>query len=121
MTKIAFIGLGNMGGPMAANLVRGGFSVAGYDRSDAACQAAAELGVAIAVDAVEGAQDADMILTMLPVGADVLAVWSQLAPLAKRGALFIDSSTIDVEQSRAAHELARAAGCSSVDAPVSGG
>jgi 3-hydroxyisobutyrate dehydrogenase len=121
MTKIAFIGLGNMGGPMAANLVRGGFAVSGYDLSDLARQLAGKSGVAIAVSAIAAARDADIIMTMLPVGADVLAAWGELAPVAKQGAMFIDSSTIDVEQSRAAHELARAAGHASVDAPVSGG
>jgi len=121
MTKIAFIGLGNMGGPMASNLVGGGYAVSGYDLSVVACQLAAKTGVAIAVNAIEAARDADIIMTMLPVGADVLAAWGELAPLARQGAMFIDSSTIDVEQSRAAHQLARAAGCASVDAPVSGG
>ena len=121
MTKIAFIGLGNMGGPMAANLVKAGHAVIGFDLSAASVAAAREAGCAVAASAAEAARDADAIVTMLPAGKHVIGVWSELAKVVKKGALLIDSSTIDVASARAAHELAAAAGLKSVDAPVSGG
>ena len=119
--KIGFIGLGNMGGHMSANLVRGGFQVAGYDFSAQACEQAAAKGVKIAASLAEAVRGADAIITMLPVGDDVLATWAEAFASAQPGALFIDSSTIDVEQSRQAHALARAKNFGNVDAPVSGG
>ena len=121
MTRIAFIGLGNMGGPMAANLVKAGHDVLGFDLSKASCNEAANAGVKIADNAALAVKDAEVILTMLPAGKHVRAVWAELLPLAQRGALFIDSSTVDVESARAVHALAHAAGMLSVDAPVSGG
>jgi len=121
MTTIAFIGLGNMGGPMAANLVKAGHTVLGVDLVAELREAAAAAGVTIAGGAGEAVAKADVILTMLPAGKHVLSVWSEIAGAAKPGALMIDSSTIDVESSRKAHALAEAKGALSIDAPVSGG
>jgi 3-hydroxyisobutyrate dehydrogenase len=123
MTTIAFIGLGNMGGPMAANLARAGYAVVGYDLSAASMAAAKEAAVATEPSAVAAVRDADadVVITMLPAGKHVRAVWAELLPVAKEGALFIDCSTVDVESARAVHALAEKAGVASLDAPVSGG
>ncbi|WP_342360975.1 3-hydroxyisobutyrate dehydrogenase [Terrarubrum flagellatum] len=121
MTTIAFIGLGNMGGPMAANLVKAQHKVIGVDLAPALRDQAAREGVTIAASAIEAVKDADIIITMLPAGKHVRAVWAEAIPAAKKGALFIDSSTIDVDSARAVHEIAKQAGVLSVDAPVSGG
>lgn len=121
MATIAFIGLGNMGGPMAANLVAAGHGVRGFDLSQASRDAAAAAGVTVAGSAVEAAAGADAVITMLPAGKHVLSVWSELAPTLEAGTLLVDSSTIDVESARKAHALASQAGCLSVDSPVSGG
>lgn len=121
MTTIAFIGLGNMGGPMAGNLVKAGHTVIGFDLGEAAKAAAKAEGVTIAADAKAAVKGADVVVTMLPAGRHVRGVWADLAPAAKKGALFIDSSTIDVESARAVHKIAADAGLASVDAPVSGG
>jgi 3-hydroxyisobutyrate dehydrogenase len=121
MTTIAFIGLGNMGGPMAANLVKAGHSVSGFDLVAALSDAAAATGVAIKASGQEAVANADVIVTMLPAGKHVLSVWRDIVPAAKKGALLIDSSTIDVASARTAHELAASAGLASLDAPVSGG
>ncbi|KFC75470.1 3-hydroxyisobutyrate dehydrogenase [Bosea sp. LC85] len=121
MTSIAFIGLGNMGGPMAANLVKAGHEVSAFDLVQASKEAAAELGVHIAGSAREAVANAEIIVTMLPAGKHVLTVWADILPAVKPGALIIDSSTIDVESARKAHALATERGCLSLDAPVSGG
>jgi 3-hydroxyisobutyrate dehydrogenase len=121
MAIIGFIGLGNMGAPMAANLVKAGEEVAGFDLVAAACRAAAGAGVRMAASAVEAVGEADVVITMLPGGEQVLAVWKEVLPAAKADALFIDCSTIDVASARAAHALATARGLRSLDAPVSGG
>jgi len=121
MTTIAFIGLGNMGGPMAGNLVKAGHEVRAFDLAQASTDAAAELGVGIAGSAKDAVADAEIVVTMLPAGKHVLAVWADILPSVKRGALLIDSSTIDVDSARKAHDLAKAQGCLSLDAPVSGG
>jgi 3-hydroxyisobutyrate dehydrogenase len=121
MTSIAFIGLGNMGGPMAANLVKAGHAVAGFDLAAASVAAAQASGVAVAASAAAAVKGADVVVTMLPAGKHVRAVWTELLPVAKKGALFIDCSTIDVESARAVHALAETAGMASLDAPVSGG
>ena len=121
MTTIAFIGLGNMGGPMAANLVKAGHEVLGVDLVAALREAAAREGVGVANSAVEAVSRADVAITMLPAGKHVVAVWSEIIGAAKQGALLIDSSTIDVESARRAHALAKGAGLLSIDAPVSGG
>ena len=121
MTAIAFIGLGNMGGPMATNLVKAGHSVVGHDLVDSQRAEAAANGVAIAASGREAVASADVVVTMLPAGKHVLSVWDDILPAAKRSALFIDSSTIDVDSARRAHQAAERAGIAALDAPVSGG
>jgi len=121
MATIGFIGLGNMGGPMAGNLVKAGHRVLGFDIVPDTAAAAAALGVAVAGSGADAVKDADVVVTMLPAGKHVLAVWGEVLGAAKPGTLFIDSSTIDVESARKAHAMAAAAGMASVDAPVSGG
>jgi 3-hydroxyisobutyrate dehydrogenase len=121
MTSIAFIGLGNMGGPMAANLVKAGHRVAGFDLVDDLLRQAREHGVEAAASGPAAVADADVVITMLPAGRHVLACWEEILPAARKGALFIDSSTIDVMSARRTHELGAAASMASLDAPVSGG
>lgn len=117
--SIAFIGLGNMGAPMAGNLVKAGYTVTGFDVAPAARKNATERGVRV-VETIEAAADGvDAVISMLANSALVLEVWTQLAGIVRPGALVIDSSTIDVEGARAAHGLLP--GCLTVDAPVSGG
>jgi 3-hydroxyisobutyrate dehydrogenase len=118
---IAFIGLGNMGGPMAANLIKAGHKVTGFDLVPALRDAAKADGVTIAASAIEAVNSADVVITMLPAGKHVLAVWEEIVPAARDGALIIDCSTIDVESARNAHALAAGRKLASVDAPVSGG
>ena len=121
MTSIAFIGLGNMGGPMAANLVKAGHTVTGFDLSPVSCDQAKNDGVTVASSTLEAVRDAEIVVTMLPAGKHVLSVWADILPAVKPGSLVIDSSTIDVESARKAHALAAERGCASLDAPVSGG
>ncbi len=121
MSNIGFIGLGNMGAPMAANLLKSGDRVLGFDLVPAARQASAQLGVEIAPSAKAAIEAADVVITMLPAGEHVRTVWSEILPAAKRGALYIDCSTIDVTGARAAHALAAERAIASLDAPVSGG
>ncbi|WP_202908545.1 3-hydroxyisobutyrate dehydrogenase [Labrys sp. WJW] len=121
MSKIGFIGLGNMGGPMAANLVKAGHAVRGFDLSQASLDSARGDGVTIAASPADAVKDADAVVTMLPAGAHVLKVWSELSGLVPDGALLIDSSTIDVDSARKAHEIAAGRKLAAVDAPVSGG
>ena len=120
---IGFIGLGNMGGPMAANLVKAGYLVRGYDLVAESLATAAEQGVEAAGSAAEAADGAETVITMLPTGRHVLTLYGQegLLAAARPGTLFIDCSTIDVADARAAHEAAVAAGHRALDAPVSGG
>jgi 3-hydroxyisobutyrate dehydrogenase len=121
MPNIGFIGLGNMGAPMAVNLVKSGDSVVGFDLVAAARQESAQSGIEIAPSPKACVEKADVIVTMLPAGEHVRSVWSEILPSAKRGALFIDCSTIDVTSARAAHALAAQRGVAALDAPVSGG
>jgi 3-hydroxyisobutyrate dehydrogenase len=121
MSRIAFIGLGNMGGPMAANLVRAGHRLTGFDLVPAALDAAKEAGATIAETASAAVANAEFVITMLPAGAHVLRVYADLLQAAPKNTVFIDSSTIDVESARAAHDQAAKAGMRSIDAPVSGG
>jgi 3-hydroxyisobutyrate dehydrogenase len=121
MTTIAFIGLGNMGNPMAANLIRAGHRVIGFDLVEANMNIAAGNGVEVAASAAEAVGKAEVVVTMLPAGKHVLSVYEEIVPAAAKGTLFIDSSTIDVESARRAHAMAGAAGMLSIDAPVSGG
>jgi 3-hydroxyisobutyrate dehydrogenase len=122
MARIGFIGLGNMGVPMAANLVRKGHAVQGFDLVADNLAKAEAMGVARVASATEAAKDADAVVTMLPAGKDTLAVWGGgILTAAAPGTLFVDSSTIDVASARAAHGLAAKASMLSLDAPVSGG
>lgn len=121
MPNIGFIGLGNMGGPMAANLVKSGERVHGFDLVPASRQASAGDGVQIVANARDCVENADVVVTMLPAGEHVLTVWNDVVPHARQGTLFIDCSTIDVDSARQAHKLAVARGLATLDAPVSGG
>jgi 3-hydroxyisobutyrate dehydrogenase len=121
MTKIAFIGLGNMGGPMAANLVKAGQAVVAFDLVEASRNQARSDGAELAGSAAAAVKGAGVVVTMLPAGKHVLAVWNEVVPAMAKGALIIDCSTIDVESAKQAHALAAKHGMSSVDAPVSGG
>ena len=119
---IGFIGLGNMGLPMAINLVKAGYEVQGYDVVPAANEAAAKAGIKVAPNAVDAVNGAAIVISMLPNGKLVLELYdSGILQVAAPGTLFIDSSTIDVDSARKAHERAAAAGMTSLDAPVSGG
>lgn len=124
MATIAFIGLGNMGLPMAKNLLKGGHRVIGVDLAPANLTAAAEAGIETGPTAGEAAAEADVIVTMLPAGPHVRAVYGNAGGVidsAKPGTLFIDSSTVDVDSARAVAALAEKAGHLMLDAPVSGG
>lgn len=114
--RVAFIGLGNMGAPMAANLAGAGHAVTGYDTAAPMPQ-----GVARAASAAEAARGAEVVITMLPNGAILQAVAAEAIPAMPRGAVFCDCSTVDVESARAVAAKAAAAGLSALDAPVSGG
>ncbi len=114
--KIGFIGLGNMGAPMAANLAAAGHEVTGYDVAGAVAA-----GVAGAPCAAEAAAQADVVITMLPNGEILRAVASQVIPAMLPGAVLLDCSTVDVDSARAVAEQAQAAGLGALDAPVSGG
>jgi len=121
MSNIGFIGLGNMGEPMAANLVKSGERVLGFDLVPASRDAAARNGVQIEATARGCVENADVVITMLPAGEHVVSVWNDIVPHARQGTLFIDCSTIDVASARKAHKLAAASGIATLDAPVSGG
>ena len=121
MASIAFIGLGNMGGPMAANLVKAGQKVTAFDLVAASRDQARADGAAIAESSVAAVKGADVVVTMLPAGKHVVSVWNEVVPALAKGALIIDCSTIDVESAKQAHALASRHGVGSVDAPVSGG
>jgi 3-hydroxyisobutyrate dehydrogenase len=121
MTTIAFIGLGNMGNPMAANLVKAGVTVQGFDLIPENLALARDSGVTVMADAVAAVDGAEAVVTMLPAGKHVLAVYAEVAPRAAPGSLLIDCSTIDVDSARQAHAIAAGHGHMSIDAPVSGG
>ena len=121
MAKIGFIGLGNMGAPMAANLVKAGEHVHGFDVVAGLRDASAGNGIDIAANARSAIENAEIVITMLPAGHHVLSVWKDILPAANQGALFIDCSTIDVASAREAHKLAAQQGIATLDAPVSGG
>ena len=114
--KIGFIGLGNMGAPMAANLVKAGHEVTGYDVAGVTVE-----GVAAAGSAAEAARGQEVVITMLPNGDILRSVYDEIVPAGEKGACYLDCSTVDVDSARAAHAKAAAAGLLSVDAPVSGG
>ena len=122
MAKIAFIGLGHMGGGMAPNLAKAGHEVRAFDLVPEAVQHATEGGCTAAGSAAEAVKDADVVITMLPAAQHVKAVFeNDVAPNATRGALLIDCSTIDVASARSVGEAMIAQGFEFVDAPVSGG
>ena len=121
MKTIAFIGLGNMGGPMAANLVTAGYDVRGFDLVDERLRSAEMDGVQCAHSAADAVTGAHVVVTMLLAGKSVLSVYEETLPITHKGALFIDCSTIDVASARIAHDMAAGAQMLSLDAPVSGG
>ena len=124
MTKIGFIGLGNMGGPMAANLAKAGHDVTATDLSIGAIDRAVEAGCKRGETVADTVKDADVVVSMLPAGAHVRSVYTEeygVIPNAKPGALFIDSSTIDVDSARAVISAAKENDFAMTDAPVSGG
>src|ERR1700759_382327 len=121
MATIAFIGLGNMGGPMAANLIKAGHKVVAFDLVAASRDQARADGAAIAESSIASVKGAEIVITMLPAGKHVLGVWHEVVPSMAKGAMSIDGSTIDVESAKHAHALATKHGVASVDAPVSGG
>ncbi len=122
MAKIGFIGVGNMGGPMACNLVAAGHSVKAFDLSTEHLKTVVDAGGIAAKDTADAATDVDVVITMLPAGPHVKGVYfDSVLPAAKAGTLLIDCSTIDVDTSREVHTAAAAKGFSMIDAPVSGG
>lgn len=124
MTHAAFIGLGNMGGPMAGNLVTSGAVVRGFDLSSDACEQSAKRGVSIVDSIAACVNDCDIVVSMLPAGQHVKAAYldaNGILANAKAGALLIDCSTIDVDTARLVAATAESAGAAMVDAPVSGG
>jgi 3-hydroxyisobutyrate dehydrogenase len=124
MAKIGFIGLGNMGLPMAQNLVKAGHAVSGFDVNEASAGRLAEDGGTRAASAAEACKDAEIVITMLPAGEHVREVYlgdGGVLAAAAPGTLLIDSSTIDVESTREVAQAAAGQGLAMVDAPVSGG
>jgi len=114
--KIGFIGLGNMGAPMAANLAKAGHAVTGFDVSGMAVE-----GVTPAASGAEAARGADVVITMLPNGTILRAVADEILPAMGKGAVLLDCSTVDVQSARAVADQASAVGVLPLDAPVSGG
>jgi 3-hydroxyisobutyrate dehydrogenase len=124
MSKIGFIGLGNMGGPMAANLVKAGHAVAGFDLVSAAMEGLSKAGGSVAKSAAAAVAEAEVVITMLPAGPQVRQAYTAeggILAAARKGALLVDSSTIDVETARAVTKAAAERGFDMLDAPVSGG
>jgi 3-hydroxyisobutyrate dehydrogenase len=121
MAQIAFVGLGNMGLPMALNLTKAGHELIGFEIVPAAIEAASKAGINVMPAGTKNLAGVDTVITMLPNGKLVLGVYDDMLKAAAPGTLFIDSSTIDVASARLAHEAAGAAGMVSLDAPVSGG
>ena len=123
MAKIGFIGVGNMGGPMARNLITAGHSLKVFDLSEDAVNFVVQSGAERAASIQDAAKGVDIVVTMLPVGGNVREVFLNegVVAVADQGTLFIDSSTIDVESAVAVHEAAATAGFQMLDAPVSGG
>jgi 3-hydroxyisobutyrate dehydrogenase len=114
--KIGFIGLGNMGAPMVANLIKAGYQLSGYDAADIAID-----GMKQATSAVDAVTDADLVITMLPNGSILRAVAAAALPAMRSGTVFLDCSTVDVDSARAVAEDASSLGIKALDAPVSGG
>jgi 3-hydroxyisobutyrate dehydrogenase len=114
--KIGFIGLGNMGAPMAANLAKAGHDVTGYDMAEVSID-----GVTMAASAVDSARGAAVVITMLPNGSILRKVAAEVIPVMDKGAVLLDCSTVDVASAREVAAEAQTAGLSALDAPVSGG
>lgn len=124
MASVGFIGLGNMGGPMAANLVKAGFTVKAFDLGEQARAKATERGCQVVATVAEAARDVDAVVTMLPAGTHVRSVYAGengVLANARPGTLMIDCSTIDVDSARAVAAACESAGMAMIDAPVSGG
>lgn len=127
MNTVAFIGLGNMGGPMAVNLVKAGYTVKAFDLSQAALNHVVEQGAMQAPSACAAAAAADVVITMLPAGKHVRSLYlgdeqnKGIIDVVADGTLLIDCSTIDAESARFVAEQAKAKGLEFIDAPVSGG
>nr|WP_269457733.1 3-hydroxyisobutyrate dehydrogenase [Halomonas sp. hl-4] len=125
MKTVAFIGLGNMGGPMAANLVKGGFKVRAFDLSASALDTAKSQGCEVASSAQEAVADADVVISMLPAGKHVMGLYAEgdapLFDVIKSSAIVIDCSTIDADTARSVAAIGAEKGIGFVDAPVSGG
>ena len=122
--KVGFIGLGNMGGPMAANLVKAGHEVTGFDLSRTVLDAFVKAGGKAAASVAAAASETDIVLTMLPAGPHVRLVYAGeggVLGAARKDALLVDCSTIDVDTARAVTEAAGKRGFDMLDAPVSGG
>ncbi len=124
MATVGLIGLGNMGAPMAANLVKAGHRVKGFDVVAKALKGASATGVIAMASAAEAASEADVVITMLPAGEHLLSLYDgaeSITRAAAPGTLFIDCSTVDIASALRAHAIAEARGLPSLDAPVSGG
>jgi len=125
--RVAFFGLGNMGGPMAANLAKAGYAVQAFDLSGPACDRAAAQGVAIALSAGKAVEGADVVISMLPAGCHVESLYlgdegrDGLLGMVSSTTLIVDSSTISTASALRVADAARKAGLSMIDAPVSGG
>ena len=118
--KVGFIGLGNMGSPMARNLAEAGYEVSGFDLNPAN---ASKLGDVISLmgKVTEAAENCDALITMLPNGEALLEVASEIIPVMQKSACFIDCSTVDIATAKIVSEMTAAAGLRGLDAPVSGG
>jgi 3-hydroxyisobutyrate dehydrogenase len=123
MSSIAFIGVGNMGGPMARNLLKAGHAVTAFDLSASILDPVVKAGASAATSANDAVKNAEVVVTMLPAGQHVRSVYLDDGVLAaaRKGTLLIDSSTIDIDSARAVHAAAEKAGFEFLDAPVSGG
>lgn len=121
MSTIAFLGLGHMGGPMAANLLAAGHTVNGFDPVPALKDAAAQKGARVFDSGAAAVKDVDVVITSLPNGDIVKSCYAEILPAAKDGTLFIDTSTISVDDARAINRQAADRGLAQLDAPVSGG
>lgn len=124
MEKICFIGLGHMGNPMAQQLLKAGYLLKVYDIASSAMQAMVDQGAVALTADLEGVQDADVIITMLQTGQQVSDICLRTYGIfakAKKNALYIDCSSIDISVTRQLHTAAKTAGIGMVDAPVSGG
>lgn len=125
MSEIGFIGLGNMGLPMAKNLVDAGHDVKAFDTTfntqKSTQKVATDAGMRVTSSSAEAAIDVDFIITMLPSGPIMLSVYEEIISIANKGTTVIDCSTVDVSSAKIAHQMASAAGLESLDSPVSGG